>query len=131
MQSDKELYNSLRAKRDGGETLKPAERAKLKELEKQLNGSRKPKKESSNKSELLEPANSEKSPKLVRFVHAERKATAKRMNELLTNTEEVKGAIGSLSLVSEDLLIRAAALMLADTPDKKLLKYMKQALMNN
>lgn len=127
MQFNQEQYDTLNAKRESGEPLKPAEKALLSQLEKAKGQSKgKPK-----TSLTSEPDNAKKA-KLVRFVVAERKLLEERCEALKEESQEsIKASLGSVSAASEDLMVRAAVLALEGMSDKKLIALMKKAQMNN
>lgn len=127
MKFDQEKYETLNAKRESGEPLKPAEKALLSQLEKAKGQSK-----SKPKASLTSEPDNAKKAKLIRFVAAERKALTERCEALKEESQEnIKASLGSINAASEDLMVRAAVLALESMPDKKLIALMKKAQMNN
>jgi hypothetical protein len=136
MSFNQKLYDELCEKRASGVGLRPAEKAELSKLEKELRRSNKPAQEDKQpETNILGAKNNsdnEKSPKLIRFVQVERRALKTRRESLLADSpDDVKEALGSVKAASEDLLVRAAVLSLSRLSDKKLIALMKEAQMNS
>ena len=127
---NQQLEELLEKKKTG--TLKPAERAQLKNLERKLKSEEKSQVSSQVKTNLFgKIATTKVHPKPIRFLEHEITGLATRRDSLKTNQPEmIIQELGSLREINDTKLIRAAVLLLADVSDEDLIKAIKQVQLN-
>ena len=128
--NNQQLEELLEKKKTG--TLKPAERAQLKNLERKLKSEEKSQVSSQVKTNLFgKIATTKIHPKPIRFLQHEMAGLATRKDSLKTNQPEmIIQELGSLREINDTKLIRAAVLLLADVSDEDLIKAIKQVQLN-
>ncbi|AQS39740.1 hypothetical protein Sps_04655 [Shewanella psychrophila] len=128
---DNQQLDELLEKKKSG-TLKPAERAQLKNLERKLKSEEKSQVSSQVKTNLFgQIATTKVHPKPIRFLEHEITGLATRRDSLKTNHPEmIIEELGSLREINDTKLIRAAVLLLADVSDEDLIKAIKQVQLN-
>lgn len=127
---NQQLEELLKKKKTG--TLKPAERAQLKNLERKLKSEEKIQVSSQVKTNVFgKIATTKVHPKPIRFLEHEIVGLATRKDSLKANQPEmIIQELGSLREINDTKLIRAALLLLADVSDEDLIKAIKQVQLN-
>ena len=127
---NQQLEELLKKKKTG--TLKPAERAQLKNLERKLKSEEKIQVSSQVKTNVFgKIATTKVHPNPIRFLEHEIVGLATRKDSLKANQPEmIIQELGSLREINDTKLIRAALLLLADVSDEDLIKAIKQVQLN-